>query len=41
MKGGRFFEFECGGANLGIAVASLLAFMSLIIRTTKINLKAE
>lgn len=28
MKGGRFFEFECGGANLGIAVASLLAFLN-------------
>ena len=27
IKGGRFFEFECGGANLGIAIASIIAFL--------------
>ena len=27
MKGGRFFEIEAGGANLGIALASILAFL--------------
>ena len=25
IAGGRFFELECGGANLGIAIASALA----------------
>ena len=27
VKGGRFFEIEAGGANLGIALASILAFI--------------
>ena len=26
VKGGRFFEIEAGGANLGIALASILAY---------------
>jgi Na+/phosphate symporter len=26
IKGGRFFEIEAGGANLGIAIASILAY---------------
>ena len=27
IKGGRFFEFEAGGANLGIGIAGLVAFL--------------
>ena len=27
IKGGRFFEFEAGGANLGIAIAALVAYL--------------
>jgi len=28
IKGGKFFEFEAGGANLGIAAASMIAFIN-------------
>ena len=28
IKGGRFFEFEAGGANLGIGIAGLVAFLN-------------
>jgi len=27
VKGGRFFEFEAGGANLGIGIAALVAYI--------------
>ena len=27
IQGGRFFEFEAGGANLGIGIAGLVAFL--------------
>jgi hypothetical protein len=28
VKGGRFFEIEAGGANLGIALASIISYLN-------------